>query len=49
MAGIEGADCLTLKTLADVRNLLRRIPKERRELSTLQHLEATLQAWVVVI
>jgi hypothetical protein len=35
---------MTLKTLADVRKLIGYIPKERRELSTWQHVEATLQA-----
>jgi hypothetical protein len=35
---------MTLKTLADVRKLLGHIPKERRQLSTWQHIEATLQA-----
>jgi hypothetical protein len=35
---------MTLKTLADVRKLLGHIPKERRQLSTWQHVEATLQA-----
>jgi hypothetical protein len=34
---------ITLKTLADVRKLLGHIPKER-QLSTWQHVEATLQA-----
>jgi hypothetical protein len=34
---------MTLKTLADVRKLLGHIPKERRELSTWQHVEKTLQ------
>src|SRR5271156_6413088 len=33
---------MTLKTLADVRKLLGHIPKERRQLSTWQHVEATL-------
>ena len=31
-------------TLADVRKLLGHVPKERRELSTWRHVEATLQA-----
>jgi hypothetical protein len=35
---------MTLKTLADVRKLLSHIPKERRGLSTWQHVEKTLQA-----
>ena len=35
---------MTLKTLADVRKLLSHIPKERRQLSTRQHVEATLKA-----
>jgi hypothetical protein len=35
---------MTLKTLADVRKLISYIPKERRQLSTWQHVEATLQA-----
>jgi hypothetical protein len=35
---------MTLTTLADVRKLLGHIPKERRQLSTWQHVEATLQA-----
>jgi hypothetical protein len=35
---------MTLRTLADVRKLLGHIPKERRELSTWRHVEATLQA-----
>jgi hypothetical protein len=34
---------MTLKTLADVRKLLGQIPKERRQLSTWQHVEQTLQ------
>jgi hypothetical protein len=34
---------MTLKTLADVRKLLGHIPKERRGLSTWQHVEKTLQ------
>jgi hypothetical protein len=33
---------MTLKTLADVRKLLSHIPKERRGLSTWQHVEKTL-------
>ncbi len=37
---------MTLKTLPDVRKLLSHIPNERRELSTWQHVEATLQACV---
>jgi hypothetical protein len=37
---------MTLETLADVRKLLGHIPKERRQLSTWQHVEATLQARV---
>ena len=37
-------DLITLKTLADVRKLLGHIPKERRQLSTWQHVEKTLQA-----
>jgi hypothetical protein len=32
---------MTLKTLADVRKLISRIPKERRELSTWQRLATT--------
>jgi hypothetical protein len=35
---------MTLKTLADVSKLLGHIPKERRQLSTWQHVEATLRA-----
>jgi hypothetical protein len=35
---------MTLKTLADVRKLIGHIPKERRQLYTWQHVEATLQA-----
>jgi hypothetical protein len=35
---------MTLKTFADVRKLLAHIPTKRRELSTWQHVEATLQA-----
>jgi hypothetical protein len=35
---------MTLKTLADVRKLLGHVPKERRGLSTWQHVEATLHA-----
>jgi hypothetical protein len=35
---------MTLKTLADVRKLLSYIPKERRQLSTWQYAETTLQA-----
>ena len=34
---------VTLKTLADMRKLLGHIPKERRALSTWQHVEKTLQ------
>jgi hypothetical protein len=34
---------MTLKTLADVRKLLGHIPKERRQLSTWQHVEKTLR------
>jgi hypothetical protein len=34
---------MTLKTLADVRKLLSHIPEERRQLSTWQHVEATLR------
>jgi hypothetical protein len=34
---------MTLNTLADVRKLLGHIPRERRELSTWQHVEKTLQ------
>ena len=34
---------MTLKTLADVRKLLGHIPKEGRELSTWQHVEARLR------
>ena len=34
---------MTLKALADVRKLLSHVPKERRELSTWQHVEKTLQ------
>jgi hypothetical protein len=34
---------MTLKTLDDVRKLLGHIPKERRELSTWQHVEKTLR------
>jgi hypothetical protein len=34
---------MTLKTLADVRELLRHIPAERRQLHTWQHVEKTLQ------
>ena len=37
-------DVITIKTLNDVRKLLGHIPKERRQLSTWQHVEATLQA-----
>jgi hypothetical protein len=37
---------MTLKTLADVRKLLDHIPKERRALSTWQHVEKTLRACV---
>jgi hypothetical protein len=35
---------LTLKTLADVRELLKHIPIEKRELARWQHLEAALKA-----
>jgi hypothetical protein len=35
---------MTLKTLADVRELIGHIPKVRRQLSKWQHIEATLQA-----
>jgi hypothetical protein len=34
---------MTLNTLADVRKLLSHIPKERRELSTWEHVEKTLR------
>jgi hypothetical protein len=34
---------MTLTMLADVRKLISHIPKERRELSTWLHVEATLQ------
>ncbi len=37
-------DVMTLKTLADVRKLLGHIPKGRRQLSTWQYVETTLQA-----
>ncbi len=37
-------EVITLKTLADVRTLLGHIPKERRQLSTWQHVDKTLQA-----
>jgi hypothetical protein len=39
-------DVMTLMTLADVRKLLSHIPKERRQLSTWQHVEKTLQGCV---
>jgi hypothetical protein len=35
---------MTLTTLADVRKLIGHIPKERRQLSTWQHVEAQLNA-----
>jgi len=35
---------MTLKTLGDVRKLIGHIPKDRRALSSWQHVEATLQA-----
>ena len=38
---------MTLKTLADVRKLLGHIPKERRQLSTWQHVEKTLRECAV--
>jgi hypothetical protein len=34
---------MTLKTLADVRKLISHIPKERRQLSTWQHVEKMLR------
>jgi hypothetical protein len=34
---------MTLRTLADVRKLFGHIPKERRQLSTWQHVEMTLE------
>jgi hypothetical protein len=37
-------DVITLRTLADVRELLGHIPKERRVLRTWQHVEKTAQA-----
>jgi hypothetical protein len=37
-------DIMTLKTLADVRKLIGHIPKERRQLSTWQYVEAQLNA-----
>jgi hypothetical protein len=37
---------VTLKTLAEVWKLLHHIPRERRGLSTWQHVEKTLQARV---
>jgi hypothetical protein len=33
---------MTLKTLADVRELIRHVPPECRQLSTWQHADATL-------
>jgi hypothetical protein len=33
---------MTLRTLADVRKLLKHVPRERRQLSTWQHVEASL-------
>jgi hypothetical protein len=35
---------MTLKTLADVRQLLKHIPREKRTMSTWQHVEASLSA-----
>jgi hypothetical protein len=40
-------DVMTLKTLADLRKQLGHIPKERRHLSTWQHVEKTLQVCAV--
>jgi hypothetical protein len=37
-------EVITIKTLADVRKLLGHIPKERRALSSWQHVKKTLQA-----
>jgi hypothetical protein len=33
---------MTLRTLADVRKLLKHVPRERRQLSTWQHVESSL-------
>jgi hypothetical protein len=38
----NGKEFLRLTTLADVRNFLKHIPKERRQFSTWQHVEAEL-------
>ena len=39
----NGKEFLRLTTLADVRDFLKRIPKERRQFETWQHVEATLK------
>jgi hypothetical protein len=39
----EGKEFLRLTTLADVRDFLKHIPKERRQFNTWQHVEATLK------
>ncbi len=39
----DGKEFLRLTTLADVRDFLKRIPKERRQFETWQHVEATLK------
>jgi hypothetical protein len=38
----NGKEFPRLSTLADVRNFLKHVPKERRQLSTWQHVEAEL-------
>lgn len=39
----DGKEFLRLTTLADVRDFLKRIPNERRQFETWQHVEATLK------
>jgi hypothetical protein len=38
----NGKEFVRLSTLADVRDFLKHVPKERRQLSTWQHVEAEL-------
>jgi hypothetical protein len=40
-------DVMTIKSLADVRKLLKHIPKEKRELSTWQHVQIAVALKIV--
>jgi hypothetical protein len=40
---------MTLKTLADVRGLIRRLPKDHRAKSTWQHVENQLNAAAIAV